>query len=75
MCIRDRGHFSEHLGAEELLLLSNGVAGEYAAEEICGLGGGKVSGLRGGMAVVGGLAAERVEAGAGNAEGLSLIHI
>ena len=51
-------HFSEHLGAEELLLLGVGFAGKNLAEEFRGIGRGKVGGLRGGVAVIGGCAAQ-----------------
>ena len=61
-------HLSEHLGAEELLLLRAGIAIEDAVEKIFGFRRGKVGGLRSWMAVIRRGAAERTEARTGFAE-------
>ena len=65
-------HFGEHLRAEQLLLAGVGIARENLAEELRGFGGGKVGGLRGGMAMVGGGAAKFAEAGARLAQGIQV---
>ena len=58
-------HLGEHLGAEELLLLRVGAAGRAPVEERRGFLRGKIGGAGGGMAVIGGRAAELLEARAG----------
>ncbi len=66
------GHFGEHLGAEDLLLLGDGAAGEDAAvERGCG-GVVEVGGLGGEMAVVGRGAAHGLEEGAAVAQGVEV---
>jgi len=62
------GHLGEHLRAEEFLLLRAGFAGQDAAEQQFGIRRGEIGSLRSGMAVIGGCATERAEAGAGLAE-------
>ena len=66
------GHFGEHLGAEDLLLLGDGATGEDAAVEGGCCGGVEVGGLGGEMAVIGGGAAHGLEEGAAVAEGVEI---